>query len=129
MPRPPPSHRPPSAAGSAGSPFLSAREDHVMRVLVAPDSFGGTLTALEAAAAIAAGFRTIDENIEVHSAPLSDGGPGFIDVLATAIDGEHRTQTVRGPLGDPVGAEVLVADGTAYVECAQAAGLHLIDAG
>jgi glycerate kinase len=98
-----------------------------MRVLVAPDSFGGTLTAVEAADAIAAGFRAVNTDVQVHTAPLSDGGPGFVDVLATAIAGERRTQTVRGPLGDPVTAHVLIADGTAYVEAAQAAGLHLLD--
>ena len=98
-----------------------------MRVLVAPDSFGGTLSAVEAANAIAAGFRAVHSGVEVHTAPLSDGGPGFVDVLATAIAGERRTQTVRGPLGDSVTAQVLVADGTGYVEAAQAAGLHLVD--
>ena len=107
--------------------FLSAGEDHVMRVLVAPDSFGGTLTAVEAAAAIAAGFEDVNADVHVQRAPLSDGGPGFIDVLATAIAGERRTVDVRGPLGDAVAAHVLVAGGTAYVEAAQAAGLHLVD--
>jgi glycerate kinase len=99
-----------------------------MRVLVAPDSFGGTLSAVEAADAIAAGFRVVRPDVEVQTAPLSDGGPGFVDVLATAIPGERRTQTVRGPLGALVTATVLVADGTAYVEAAQSAGLHLVDA-
>lgn len=98
-----------------------------MRVLVAPDSFGGTLSAVDAAAAIAAGFRAVDPGVEVSTAPLSDGGPGFLDVLATAISGERRTQTVRGPLGDAVAADLLIADGTAYIEAAQAAGLHLVD--
>ena len=100
-----------------------------MRVLVAPDSFGGTLTAVEAADAIAAGIRAVNADVDVQRAPLSDGGPGFVDVLAMALAGERRTQTVRGPLGEPVTAQVLVADGTAYIEAAQAAGLHLVDAG
>jgi glycerate kinase len=98
----------------------------VMRVLVAPDSFGGTLTAVEAADAIAAGFRSVDPTLELRLAPLSDGGPGFVDVLANAFGGERRRHTVRGPLGDPAGADVVVHDGTAYVEAAQAAGLHLL---
>ena len=97
-----------------------------MRVLVAPDSFGGTLTAVEAAAAIAAGFRAVAD-IDVRTAPLSDGGPGFIDVLASVSAGTRRTQTVRGPLGESVTADVLVIDDTSYVEAAQAAGLHLVD--
>ena len=98
-----------------------------MRVLVAPDSFGGTLTAVEAAAAIAGGFRDVSDRVEIVEMPMSDGGPGFLDVLASRLTGERRSATVRGPLGDPVTADVLVADGTAYVEAAQAAGLHLLD--
>lgn len=98
-----------------------------MRVLVAPDSFGGTLTAVEAAQAIAAGFRTVDVGIDVRVAPLSDGGPGFVDVLAAVATGSRRMQTVRGPLGEPVTAEALVVDDTCYVEAAQAIGLHLVD--
>jgi glycerate 2-kinase len=98
----------------------------VMRVLVAPDSFGGTLSAAEAAAAIAAGFRAVVGRVDVRIAPLSDGGPGFVDVLADATGGGRRTQTVRGPLGDPVTADVLVVGDTGYVEAAQAAGLHLV---
>ena len=99
-----------------------------MRVLVAPDSFGGTLSAVEAVDAITAGFHAVDPAVEVQAAPLSDGGPGFVDVLAAATGGERRTHVVRGPLGDPATAQVLVADGTAYVEAAHATGLHLLDA-
>lgn len=98
-----------------------------MRVLVAPDSFGGTLTAVEAAAAIAAGFRDVSQHLDVTELPMSDGGPGFIDVLARSTSGERRSATVRGPLGEPARADVLVVAGTAYVEAAQAAGLHLVD--
>ena len=97
-----------------------------MRVLVAPDSFGGTLTATEAAAAIATGWRSVDPNGQLTTTPLSDGGPGFVDVLADAMQGERRSCTVRGPLGDDVTADVFVAGDTAYVEAAQAAGLHLV---
>ena len=100
-----------------------------MRVLVAPDSFGGTLTAVQAAAAIAAGFRAASVRADVTEVPMSDGGPGFLDVIASRVSAERRSTTVRGPLGDPAPADVLVADGTAYVEAAQAAGLHLVDAG
>lgn len=98
-----------------------------MRVLVAPDSFGGTLTAVEAAQAIAAGFRAVAAGIDVRTVPLSDGGPGFIDILAASTNGTRRTRSVRGPLGDTVTADVLVDGDTGYVEAAQAAGLHLVD--
>ena len=98
-----------------------------MRVLIAPDKFAGTLTAVEAAAAIEAGWRRRDPDAEVYIAPMADGGPGFLDVLGTVVDGSLLSVTVRGPLGDPVPATVLLAGETAYVESAQACGLHLVE--
>lgn len=98
-----------------------------MRVLIAPDKFAGTLTAVEAAAAIAEGWRRRDPAAEISVAPMADGGPGFIDVLSAVVDGTLLSVTVRGPLGGEVPATVLVAGETAYVETAQACGLHLIE--
>ncbi len=98
-----------------------------MRVLIAPDKFAGTLTAVEAAAAIEEGWRRRDPEAEVLVAPMADGGPGFIDVLSAVVDGTLLSVTVRGPLGDEVPATVLVAGETAYVETAQACGLHLVE--
>lgn len=99
-----------------------------MRILVAPDSFGGTLSAVQAAEAVAEGWRRTAPQAELDLAPLSDGGPGFLDVLHTSLGGDLRTVTVPGPLGAEVAAGYLVHDGTGYVESAQAAGLHLIPA-
>lgn len=96
-----------------------------MRVLIAPDKFAGTLTAVEAAEAIAAGWRGERPDDELDCAPMADGGPGFVDVLHEAISGELRAVTVSGPSGEPVPATLLVAGDTAYVESAQACGLHL----
>ena len=96
-----------------------------MRVLVATDSFGGTLSAVEAADAVAAGWRETAPRDRVDVVPLSDGGPGFVEVLA-ASGGTTRALTVAGPLGTPVAATWLLRDGTAYVESAQACGLHLV---
>lgn len=96
------------------------------RLLVAPDSFGGTLSAVEAASAIAGGWRRTAPETEVDLAPLSDGGPGFVDVLVASVGGERRVAEVAGPLGRPVSAYWLLVGDTAYVESAQAAGLHLI---
>lgn len=98
-----------------------------MRVLIAPDKFAGTLTAVEAAAAIEEGWRRRDPEAVVLVAPMADGGPGFIDVLAAVVDGTLLSVTVRGPLGEDVPATVLVAGETAYVETAQACGLHLVE--
>jgi glycerate kinase len=100
-----------------------------VRVLIAPDSFGGTLSAVEAAEAVAAGWllgRTGDRASELA---LSDGGPGFIDVVYNALGGTLLPATVRDPLARPVPAVVLVIGTTAYVESAQACGLHLLSAG
>ncbi|MCW2735991.1 glycerate kinase [Nocardioides sp.] len=98
-----------------------------MRVLIAPDKFAGTLTAVEAAEAIAAGWRRQAPHDELDLAPMADGGPGFVDVLHAALGGELAAVTVTGPHGAPVPAVVLRVGDTAYVESAQAAGLHLVD--
>ncbi|HEY9337709.1 MAG TPA: glycerate kinase, partial [Kribbella sp.] len=98
-----------------------------MRILIAPDKFAGTLTAVEAAAAIEEGWRRRDPEAEVLVAPMADGGPGFIDVLSAVVDGKLLSVTVRGPLGEETPATVLLAGETAYVETAQACGLHLVE--
>ncbi len=97
-----------------------------MRVLICPDKFAGTLSAPEAAAAIAAGWRRTAPGDRLDLVPLADGGPGFVDVLHATLGGELLAATVSGPLGEPVPAAVLLHDGTAYVESAQACGLHLL---
>ncbi|NYJ01978.1 glycerate kinase [Nocardioides thalensis] len=96
-----------------------------MRILVAPDKFAGTLSAVEAAAAIAEGWRRQAPADEVDTAPMSDGGPGFVDVLNAALGGDLLAVTVAGPLGTETPATILMAGGTAYVESAQACGVHL----
>lgn len=96
-----------------------------MRVLIAPDKFAGTLSAVEAATAIATGWSRQAPGDELDLAPMADGGPGFVDVLHASLGGELMAVTVRGPHGDPVPAAVLLAGDTAYVESAQACGLHL----
>jgi glycerate kinase len=96
-----------------------------MRILVAPDKFAGTLTAVEAAEAVAAGWRRHAPDDEVDLAPMSDGGPGFVDVLHAAMGGELLAVTVRGPGSEGVPATVLRRGEVAYVESAQACGLHL----
>jgi glycerate 2-kinase len=98
-----------------------------MRILVAPDKFAGTLTAVEAAEAIAAGWRRHAPADELELTPMADGGPGFADVVAATLGGDLLAVTVTGPHGEPVPATVLMVDGTAYVESAQACGLALTD--
>ena len=104
-----------------------------MRVLIAPDCFTGTLSAAQAAEAIAKGWRRSAPCDDLTLVPLSDGGPGFLDVLAGALDGTVVSVTVAGPLGRPVPAVILMVDTvngrTAYLESAQACGLHLLSEG
>jgi len=99
-----------------------------VRVLIAPDSFGGTLSAVQAAQAMAAGWLRSAPADEVALRPLSDGGPGFVDVLAAAMDGDVVPVPTLDPLGRPVVGAVLLAGGSGYVESAQACGLHLLTA-
>lgn len=98
-----------------------------MKALIAPDSFGDTLTAVAAAETIAAGWAQARPDDELILAPQSDGGPGFVSVLAGRF-GELREETVSGPLGALVSAHWLLhretEHVTAYIECAQACGLH-----
>jgi glycerate 2-kinase len=96
-----------------------------MRILLAPDKYAGTLSAVEAAEAIATGWRRTAPGDELDLAPVSDGGPGFLDVLHAGLGGELIAVTVGGPFGEPVPAAVLRVGTTAYVESAQACGLHL----
>jgi glycerate kinase len=91
-----------------------------MRLLAAPDKFRGTLTAREAAAAIAAGAARA--GWDAVQLPLADGGEGTLDVLG----GGNRCTIVTGPLGEPVEAAWrLEEDGTALIEAARACGLLL----
>ena len=98
-------------------------------MLVAPDSFKGTLSADRVAAAVARGLR--DGGREAIELPVADGGEGTLDVLLRALGGERRRLTVRGPLGAPVRAAYGFLDGggTAVVEMAQASGLGLVSEG
>jgi glycerate kinase len=94
--------------------------------LVAPDSFKGTFSAREVAAAIATGLRGAGR--EARELPVADGGEGTMDVLVQALGGEIRTVTVSDPLGRPVEAAfALLPDGSGVVEMAQASGLSLVD--
>ena len=91
-----------------------------------PDKFRGTLSAAEAAAAIARGLRSVGVE-HVIELPLADGGEGTLDVILAARGGARRTTTVTGPLGDPVDAEwAILGDGTAIVEMARASGRALV---
>jgi glycerate 2-kinase len=97
-----------------------------VRVVIAPDGFGGTLGADEAAAAIAAGWRGARPDDDVVLVPMSDGGEGLLRAVATPTDRWEHVE-VAGPHGHPVEAAWLSrVDRTAIVESATACGLHLV---
>ncbi|MDE3097345.1 MAG: glycerate kinase, partial [Chloroflexota bacterium] len=95
--------------------------------LVAPQEFKGSLTAGEAARAIAAGVRDAAPGAETVLAPMSDGGAGLVDALLAARGGERETTAAHDPLMRPVAARwALLPGGTAAVEMAAASGLVLL---
>jgi glycerate 2-kinase len=93
-------------------------------VLVAPDSFKGTLSAAEVAEAIGRGLKQAGRPVDL--CPVADGGEGTLDALLPAVDGELRAVTVSDPLGRPVEAWFGLGDGVAVVEMAAASGLGLV---
>jgi glycerate kinase len=97
-----------------------------VRVLICPDKFAGSISAVAAAAAFAAGWRAVARGDELTERPLADGGPGFLDVLAAAIGGRRVPVATVDPLGRPVPGWVLLTGQTAFLESAQACGLHLL---
>lgn len=102
----------------------------MLKVLVAPNSFKGSLSATLAAHAIARGVRRALPDAEIVEIPVADGGDGTVEALVTAGHGTYRWVNVEGPLGDPVVAPYgLIEDGrTAVVELASASGFELITA-
>lgn len=93
-------------------------------MLIAPDSFKGTLGALEVANALCRGVSSTGWPVDV--CPIADGGEGTLDALLPAMRGEIRRVTVHDPLGRPVEARFGMAGHTGVVETAAASGLSLI---
>ena len=101
-----------------------------MRVLVAPDKFRGTLTARQAAEAVATGWRRTRPDDRLDLAPMADGGEGTMAALVDALHGEVVRVVVSGPREDPVEAAFGIAEAAegrvAIVEMASASGLELL---
>ncbi len=101
-----------------------------MKILIAPDSFKGNLTALEVAERIEKGIMNISSDFDIFKLPMADGGEGTVQSLVDATDGKFINKKVTGPLGSAVEAYFgLLGDGkTAVIEMATASGLPLIPA-
>jgi glycerate kinase len=102
-----------------------------VRVLIAPQEFKGSLSAAEAARAMAEGLRRALPGAELDLAPMADGGPGTVEALVAAAAGRRLTATVADPLGRPVEAAwgLLEEGSTAVIEMAAASGLVLLRPG
>jgi glycerate 2-kinase len=101
-----------------------------MKVVIAPDKFKGSLTALEAAVAMARGVSRIDPRAAIDLVPMADGGEGTAAALVSAANGTYANARVTGPLGEPLSAMFGLLDGgrTAVIEMAAASGLSLVPA-
>lgn len=99
-----------------------------MKIVVALDSFKGSLTSLEAGNCVRNGIIKAIPNADISVFPLADGGEGTTDALYNALGGEKIEITVTGPLFSPVKAEYLILNNkTAVIEMSEAAGLTLVD--
>src|SRR5713226_7438577 len=99
-----------------------------VKVVVAPNSFKGSLSATQAALAIERGVLQALPEAQIVEIPVADGGDGTVEALVTAHHGTHQRVNVEGPLGDPVHAPYGPIDGgkTAVIELATAIGFELI---
>lgn len=99
-----------------------------MRIVLAPDSFKGSLSATKACLAMQEGINNVVRDAEIVRLPMADGGEGTIESLVHALGGNIREATVRDPLGrDVLASYGVLADGrTAVVEMAQASGHTLL---
>lgn len=97
-----------------------------MRVLIAPDRFSLAVCAADAADCLARGWQQVSPQDERDLLPLSDGGPGLLDVLAATVAVEPELVMAPGPYGEDVPARILLAGDTAYLEAAEVVGRHLV---
>lgn len=104
-----------------------------MKIIIAPDSFKESLTALEVANAIETGFRHVFPNGEYIKVPMADGGEGTVQSMVDATQGHFVDLEVTGPLGNKVMAQYGILGAkkgklatTAVIEMASASGLHLV---
>ena len=99
-----------------------------MKIVIAPDSFKGSLTALQVAEAIEVGLRRVFPDAAIEKIPMADGGEGTVQSLVDATGGQILTAQVLDPLGNSINAQYgVLGDGvTAVIEMAAASGLTLV---
>ncbi|WP_079526367.1 glycerate kinase [Halobacillus hunanensis] len=98
-----------------------------MKIVLAPDSFKGSITASQAAEAMAKAIHSLPYNVETILKPMADGGEGTLDALLKATNGERVTFLCHGPLGELFESHyVEVGEKTAVIECAAISGLPIV---
>ena len=99
-----------------------------MKIVIAADSFKGSLSSIEAGRAIAEGIKRADAQAQVIVRPVADGGEGTVDALVQGMNGRMQSVPVTGPLGTPVNCCYgILGDGvTEVMEMAEAAGITLV---
>ncbi|MFF2177891.1 glycerate kinase [Lysinibacillus sp. NPDC058147] len=99
-----------------------------MKVVISPDSYKGTLSAIEVASAMQAGILDVDPSIETVILPVADGGEGTLESLVASTDGQYISQHVLDPLGREIKVKygVLGDKETCVIEMAQASGIMLL---
>lgn len=99
-----------------------------MKIVIAPDSYKESLSALDVACAIEAGFREIYPDAEYVKLPVADGGEGTVEAMVAATNGRVIPVEVTGPLGEPVAGFYGVSgdEQCAFIEMAAASGLELL---
>ncbi len=99
-----------------------------MKIVIAPDSFKESLTAMEVAESIEKGLKSVFPEADLIKVPMADGGEGTVQSLVDATGGIIYNKIVTGPLGDPVEAffGILGNGKTAVIEMAAASGVHLV---
>jgi glycerate kinase len=99
-----------------------------VKIIIAPDSFKGSLSAADAAKAIEKGIKSYLPDAETVKVPMADGGEGTLDSLIAATNGKKIDVTVTGPLGTPVEAKygIIEPNATCIIEMASASGLCLV---
>jgi len=99
-----------------------------MKIVIAPDSFKGSISARDLCAAVCRGIHAVDSTIDVIELPLADGGEGTVENMVYSTKGQTRLVQVNDPLGRPIRAAygILGDDATVIIEMAQASGLPLL---
>jgi len=101
-----------------------------MKIVIAPDSFKGSLTSIQACKIIEKGILEIFKDAELIKIPVADGGEGSVEAIASATDCELINEIVTAPLGNKVRASyAILPNKTAFIEMASASGLLLVGEG